>query len=54
MFWKPSVAVRSDVATFLVRLCEKLSGVGWSGADSEWIDTLRNRDDDKERKNALV
>lgn len=46
MFWKPTVALEADVATFLVELSEAADGiVQW---DPDWIPTLRKRDQEKE------
>lgn len=48
MFWKPSVAVVSDVATFMRDLAAALTGYQ---CDEEWITSLRERDEAKEAIN---
>lgn len=51
MFWKPSVAVLGDVATFMRDLSAGLAGYQ---CDSEWLSTLRERDEAKEQDNMKV
>lgn len=51
MFWKPSEAVVGDVATFLRDLSAGLAGYQ---CDSEWLSTLRERDEAKEQDNMKV
>ena len=48
MFWKPTVAIQADVASFIVELSQGLKGYK---CDQEWIDTLRNKDKQKEDAN---
>ncbi|XP_050732912.1 2-hydroxyacyl-CoA lyase 2-like [Eriocheir sinensis] len=48
MFWKPTEAVVGDVATFLRDLSAGLAGYQ---CDSEWLSTLRERDEAKEQDN---
>ncbi|CAG0913425.1 unnamed protein product [Notodromas monacha] len=49
MFWKPTVAIASDVATFLQELAAPLVG---HRVDPEWVNALRTRDDAKDKSNA--
>lgn len=51
MFWKPTVAVLGDVGTFLRDLSAGLAGYQ---CDSEWLSTLRERDEAKELANMKV
>ncbi|GAB1610559.1 acetolactate synthase-like protein [Argonauta hians] len=48
MFWKPTVAIEGDAATFVTRLATSLQGFK---CDPDWISTLRQRDDLKEKAN---
>ncbi|XP_077986669.1 2-hydroxyacyl-CoA lyase 2-like [Glandiceps talaboti] len=48
MFWKPTLAVQADPATFLVQLQEKLGGYK---CDTEWVTLLKGRDAEKEESN---
>lgn len=48
MFWKPTVAVLGDVATFMRDLAAGLTGYQ---CDQEWITCLKERDDTKEDAN---
>lgn len=64
VFWRPSIVVESDVASFVNSLCLKLSGKTADGevngaepsrissklsVDKEWIATLARRDAEKDR-----
>jgi acetolactate synthase-like protein len=53
MFWTPTLAVQSDVATFVQQLATEL-GSSSTERWTEWIDTLRRRDDETETKNAYA
>ncbi|XP_059174178.1 2-hydroxyacyl-CoA lyase 2-like [Physella acuta] len=48
MFWKPTLAVQSDVASFLVSVIGKLKGYK---CDPDWVKTLQTRDQEKEAAN---
>lgn len=48
IYWKPTLAVESDPASFMVKLADSLKG--FKGSD-EWISTLRSKDDAKEEIN---
>jgi len=48
MFWKPSLALISDVASVLVSVSDALQGYK---CDYQWIAQLRQRDDKKEADN---
>ncbi|CAL1548616.1 unnamed protein product [Lymnaea stagnalis] len=48
MFWKPTLAVQADVASFLVSVVSGLKGYK---CDSEWVKTLQKRDQEKESAN---
>ena len=48
MFWKPTVAIQADVASFIVELSKGLKGYK---CDKGWIDSLRNKDKEKEEAN---
>ena len=49
LFWKPSVAIQADPATFVVRLSSMLTNVPpeWG----EWAKSLKDRDTEKEEGN---
>jgi len=51
MFWKPTLAVQSDVGQFFLELTEKLEKSNSFKVDPEWIKHLRARDNEKENKN---
>lgn len=51
MFWKPALAVQSDVGQFFLELVEKLEKKNDFKVDAEWIQHLRARDQLKEDKN---
>ena len=48
MFWKPTVAIQADVASFIVELSQGLKGYK---CDRDWIDSLKNKDKEKEESN---
>jgi len=48
VFWKPTLALRGDVATVLVSIADALQGYK---CDSQWLAELRQRDDKKEASN---
>ncbi|KAJ7372428.1 hypothetical protein OS493_018931 [Desmophyllum pertusum] len=50
MFWKPTVAIQGDPATLMISLCEGLKGYNCPG---DWVDTLKERDIEKEKANSL-
>ncbi|XP_072182108.1 2-hydroxyacyl-CoA lyase 2-like [Diadema setosum] len=50
MFWKPTLAVEGDPASFLVELQKGLQGYK---CDEEWLKTLRARDEEKEAANIV-
>ena len=51
MFWKPTVVGICDVGLYLQDLAKNL---GSHSVTNEWLQTLRNRDDEKEKKNAQM
>lgn len=51
MFWKPTLAVQSDVGQFFLELTEHLEKGNGFKVDQEWIKHLRARDQAKEAKN---
>lgn len=48
MFWKPTLAIQGDAATLISRLSDNLKGYK---CNPEWLDTLRERDEQKESAN---
>ncbi|XP_005095679.1 2-hydroxyacyl-CoA lyase 2 [Aplysia californica] len=48
MFWKPTLAVQSDVASFITSVVSGLKGYK---CDPEWVSLLRSRDQEKEEAN---
>ncbi|KAK3102444.1 hypothetical protein FSP39_011418 [Pinctada imbricata] len=48
MFWKPTIAVESDVASFMVSVANGLKGYK---CDAEWVQKLKQKDDEKEKAN---
>ncbi|XP_067938307.1 2-hydroxyacyl-CoA lyase 2-like [Watersipora subatra] len=48
MFWKPSLAVQADAATFLVELQQM---IGKLEVDGAWLSKLKKKDADKEETN---
>ncbi|EDO32896.1 predicted protein, partial [Nematostella vectensis] len=50
MFWKPTVAIQGDPASFLCSLCEALKGYE---SPKDWVDSLKDRDLQKESDNRL-
>ncbi|XP_048726938.2 2-hydroxyacyl-CoA lyase 2-like isoform X1 [Ostrea edulis] len=50
MFWKPTVAIEGDVASFIVEISQKLQGYK---CDPDWIQKLKDKDDDKEKANRV-
>ncbi|KAK7099319.1 hypothetical protein V1264_003470 [Littorina saxatilis] len=50
MFWKPTVAVQADVGGTMVSIAKGLAGYQ---CDKDWLELLRNRDEEKEKKNSL-
>lgn len=51
MFWKPTLAIRADAASFLVRLQKK---IGKLHVDEGWLSKLKQRDSDKEEANKYI
>lgn len=51
VFWNPTLAAESDVGSFFSELLTELQSAGYQ-APKDWLDTLRNRDTEKESKNA--
>lgn len=51
MFWKPTIAVESDVASFMLEVAAGMQGYK---CDPDWISMLRNKDIDKETANRSV
>ncbi|KAK3913475.1 2-hydroxyacyl-CoA lyase 2 [Frankliniella fusca] len=51
-FWKPTVPVLADVATFIVDLSEKLKGS--LSVDKDWLSELSERENAKEKSNAQM
>ncbi|RDD44703.1 Acetolactate synthase-like protein [Trichoplax sp. H2] len=47
-FWSPTVGIEGDVGTFVLKLCDRLKGYK---CPSDWLETLRQRDAEKENKN---
>ena len=54
MFWKPTLPVNADVASFVVSVTEKLQARKYAGAPAAWIKELRERDTAVEEKNLYV
>ncbi|XP_020605840.1 acetolactate synthase-like protein [Orbicella faveolata] len=50
MFWKPTVAIQGDPASFLTSLSKGLKGYNCPG---DWVDALKERDIEKEKANSL-
>ncbi|CAH3015536.1 unnamed protein product [Porites evermanni] len=50
MFWKPTVAIQGDPATFIVSLHQALKGYN---CPADWVDMLKERDIEKEKVNSL-
>ena len=48
MFWKPTVAIQADVASFILELSRGLKGYN---CDKDWIDSLKKKDAEKEEAN---
>ncbi|XP_053546553.1 2-hydroxyacyl-CoA lyase 2 [Bombina bombina] len=48
MFWKPTVAIQGDAASFIVKLSEGLKGFS---CPSEWTESLKTGDINKEKTN---
>ncbi|XP_052067648.1 2-hydroxyacyl-CoA lyase 2-like [Mytilus californianus] len=48
MFWKPTIAIEGDVASFITELADGLKGFK---CDQEWIQKLKDKDNDKENVN---
>ena len=46
LFWNPELAIQADSAQFFVELANSLRGLN---VDPEWINTLRAREDEKEK-----
>lgn len=51
MFWKPTLAVQADVASFLVSVVSGLKGYK---CDPEWVKLLQSRDLETEKANMYV
>lgn len=47
MFWKPTLAIQSDPASFIVKLAELTKKISSDG----WLKTLREKDNTKEADN---
>ncbi|XP_044174531.1 2-hydroxyacyl-CoA lyase 2-like [Acropora millepora] len=50
MFWKPTVAIQGDPATFLLSLSQSLKGYN---CPVDWVDMLKERDLEKEKANSF-
>lgn len=50
MFWKPTIAVEGDVASFIVQISQGLKGYK---CDPDWIQALKDKDQTKEKANML-
>nr|XP_022322803.1 acetolactate synthase-like protein [Crassostrea virginica] len=50
MFWKPTIAVEGDVASFIVQISQGLQGYK---CDPDWIRKLKDKDEEKEKANRL-
>lgn len=48
MFWKPTIAIQGDVASFITEVSKGLKGYK---CDPEWTQKLLDRDCDKEKAN---
>ena len=48
MFWKPTIAVEGDVASFIVQISQGLHGYK---CDPDWIQKLKDKDEEKEKAN---
>ncbi|GAB6027324.1 hypothetical protein CHUAL_001606 [Chamberlinius hualienensis] len=48
MFWKPSLAIQSDAASFIIEVAQNLNNLKVS---SKWIETLTKREVEKEDEN---
>lgn len=48
MFWKPTVAVEADAASFIVEVARGLKGYK---CDPEWLGILKHKDEVKEKAN---
>jgi len=48
LFWKPTLALQSDVASVITSLAEGLQGYK---CDDDWLVELRARDDSREATN---
>lgn len=48
MFWKPTIAVEGDVASFIVQISQGLKGYK---CDPDWIQALKDKDQTKEKAN---
>ncbi|KAJ8298961.1 hypothetical protein KUTeg_023021 [Tegillarca granosa] len=48
MFWKPTIAIEGDVASFIQEISKGLKGYK---CDSDWIQKLKSKDIEKERVN---
>lgn len=48
MFWKPTIAIEGDVASFITEVANGLKGYK---CDSEWVQKLKDKDNDKESAN---
>lgn len=47
MFWKPTLAVQSDVADFILRLADSAEASKYN-SPNDWVKELRDRDDEKD------
>lgn len=48
MFWKPTIAVEGDVASFIVQVSQGLKDYK---CDPDWIQALKDKDQTKEKAN---
>lgn len=48
MFWKPTIAVEGDVASFIVQISQGLKGYK---CDPDWTQALKDKDQTKEKAN---
>ena len=48
MFWKPTIAIEGDVASFVTEVANGLKGYK---CDPEWVQKLKDKDTEKEEAN---
>ena len=52
VYWKPTVPVQADVATFMVKLADALKGN--VNVDKDWLSELTQREEAKQKSNEEV